>query len=487
LPSCAKNRYRGSLSVMADKGKKHIVLIVPRGEAVRTFLYSDTIKVLSAHARVTVLSVVDDPAYVDKFKVYAERVIRLKEFTENKYVDQLRGFIHDLHFKHLGSVVAVNYQERKAQKAKKQGTYLTYLVRYGLISLFNSNAGLKLLTRIENYLSWKWRPDNYFIDLFNELKPDLVFNTSHIHGLIGELPAKIAHKMGIPVAGFVFSWDNLTSRSRITVPYDYYFVWTPGIKKDLLRIYPDFNPENVFVTGTPQFDYHFKDEFIIPKEELAEIIGFDPSRPYILYTTGIDSHFPEEHLHLEKVIQFINELDLPVRPQLIVRTYVKGTSAQMYAIRDRNLPDVIFPKVEWDEVMFTPSYSDLSIYSSLLRYADLGINVASTVTLELFIFGKPVINLGFDPVGSNIDYLMRYYRHIIFDHFHPVAQSGGTAVSMNNEELKNNIEQAFKQPSKQQAAQKAFLEKMFADTLDGKAGQRVGEWLLKLADRGRIS
>lgn len=454
---------------------------MPRGEAVRNFLYSDTIKVLSKNARVTVLSVVDDPVFIDKFNNYTEQVIKLIDFKESKLVYRLRQIIHDAHFKWLGSYVAVNYFDRKAIKEKKEGRYLKYKLWYALVSLLANQFLLKWITKIENWITWKYRPNDYFVNLFKELKPDLVFNTSHIHGPAGDLPAKIAHKMGIPVAGFVFSWDNLTSRSRITVPYDYYFVWTSDIKKDLIRIYPFVNPENIFVTGTPQFDYHFREEFILTKEELAKEIGFDPNRPYILYTSGIAWHWLEEHLHLEKVIQYMKELDLPSKPQLVVRTYVKGTSPQIFAIRDRNISDIYFPKVEWDEKLFTPSYNDLSIYSSLLKHASLGINGASTVTLELFIFGIPVINLGFDPENSNIDYHMRYYRNILFDHYQPVANSGGTGVAMSNNDIKKFISEAFEEPDKRRMAQMLFIKNMFGDTLDGKAAERIGLDLLKLA------
>lgn len=459
------------------QGRKHIVMIVPRGEAVRNFLYSDTIKILSKNARVTILSVVDDPEYVKEFQKYAERIIPLKDVEERSRLGTLRQLIHDAHFKWLKSYVANNYFERKAQKAKG----LKDFVRKTLWNATANQGSLQSLTKLENNLTWKWRPDDYYINLFNELKPDLVFNTSHIHGAAGELPAKIAKKMGIPLAGFVFSWDNLTSRSRITVPYDYFFTWTENIKKELLRQYPYIKPQNVFAMGTPQFDYHFKPEYFISKEELAQKIGFDPNRPFILYTTGIDHHFPEEHFHVENIIQNLRELNFPQKPQLVVRTYVKGTSKEMWAIRDKNYPDVYFPKVEWDEVLYTPSVNDLSIYSSLVKYCVLGINVASTVTLEEFIFGKPVINFGFDPPGSNIDPLMRYERHILFDHYAPVAASKGSKVAYSLSDVRNFLIEAFENPEKDLENQKKFLEYMFHGTLDGKAGERIGNQLLELA------
>ncbi len=460
--------------------RKHIVMIVPRGEAVRNFLYSDTIKILHENARITILSVVDDPKYVNDFKKYADRIITLEEKKESPKLNRLRQLIHDAHFKWLKSVVGNNYFERHRKEQRKKGRGFRFFLRETLCTLCANQTMLQYLTKRENKLTWELRPDDYYVDLFNELKPDLVFNTSHIHGPSGDLPAKIANKMGIPLAGFVFSWDNLTSRSRITVPYDYYFTWTENIKKDLLRQYPFVKPSNVFAMGTPQFDYHFKPEYFITREELASKIGFDPTRPFILYTTGIDSHFPEEHFHVENVIKNLQQLNFPSRPQLVVRTYVKGTSKEMWAIRDKNYPDVYFPKVEWDEVLFTPSFNDLSIYSSLVKYCCLGINVASTVTLEEYIFNKPVINFGFDPPGSHIDHLMRYERHILFDHFAPVAASGGSKVAYSLEDVTKFLIESFENPDKDTAAQKKFMQWMFGDKLDGKAGERIGKKLVEL-------
>lgn len=464
---------------MYDK-KKHIVLIVPRGEAVRNFLYSDTIKVLKVHARVTVLCVIDDPDFVDRFKPYTDRFIRLKEIADSpKSLKWLQSVIHDAHFKWLKSAAAVNYFEVNEKRARERRMLLKFRLQNLLISPFANNKILQWLTVLENNLIWKNRKDSEFEQLFKDLKPDLIFNTSHIHGPAGELAAKIGRKMGIRVAGFIFSWDNLFSRSRMTVRYNDYLVWTPKIKNDLLRIYPFIKAKDIYITGTPQFDYHFKHEFVIPKEDLAKMIGFDPNRPYVFYSTGIDRHVQQEHLHIQSVIDILTEM--PSRPQLIVRTYAKGTSAETYAIRDRNIPGVYFPKVEWDEVMYTPSYNDLSVLSSLLRYAALGINVASTLMLELFMFKKPAINIAYNPPGSNLEYEMRHSRFLDFEHFVPVIESGATETVHSVAELKKAIMEAFQNPDKHLKEQETFLKEMFGSTLDGKSGERVAEVLLKLA------
>ena len=47
----------------------------------------------------------------------------------------------------------------------------------------------------------------------------------------------------------------------------------------------------------------------------------------------------------------------------------------------------------WDKDSLTPMEDDLVLFCSLLKYCSLGINAASTVSLDLMIFKKGVIIL----------------------------------------------------------------------------------------------
>jgi hypothetical protein len=464
-------------------GKPHIVLIVPRGEAVRNVLYSDTLKVLSENARLTLLSVVDDADFRARFEPQIERFVPLKEFEQARSVGYLRAAVEDAHFRWLWSAVARNKWERHDIKARRQKRHLFRAGEKTLARTLGNRPTLEALTKIEQALTYKLRPTDQFDKLFAEIKPDLVFNASHIHGFAGELPARVAAAMGIPTAGFVFSWDNLTSRSRILVPYDFFLVWTPGQKKLLRKIYPRVRDENVFVTGTAQLDFHFQPEFHLSREELCRRIGVDPSRPYILWTTGIHTHFPEEHKHILNVIEMLDKLDVPQKPQLVVRVYAKGASAEMKELAQRQFPDVFFPPVEWDAVRLMPHPEDLYTYTNQVRHAALSINAASTVTLEFLLLDKPVINLDFDPPGSNLHPSQGYARHIRFDHFWPIAQSGATLVARSSDDMKRFLEQALKEPQAGSAARQKFVETFFEGYADGHAGERVAQTLLQLARR----
>jgi hypothetical protein len=464
--------------------KPHIVMVIARGEAVRNFLYSDTLPALAEQARITLLSLVDHGEVIDCVKPFVERVVPLKSYRENSLVSFYRETLHMAHFRWLWSENVKSYWGRKNAKVRGKPYEMLKLAWLRLLALPLANRPtLRYGTRLEQWLSWRFRPGTEFEALFARLQPDLVFNSSHIHGYEADLPLRVAHGMGIKTAAFIFSWDNLTSRSRLMVPYDHYLVWTEGLKKQLLEMYPDVMPERIAVTGTPQFDFHFDERFWLSREELACRLGLDPTRRFILYTTGRDVDFPEEHRIVTEVIRFLKTMPPEVRPQLVVRTYIKGNSPQMIALADamQDDPDVVFPAILWDRQWVMPLHEDLFIYTNLLRHTALGINPASTVSLELMMTGKPVINLGFEPPESNLPGWSRFARHIDYDHYRPVAASGGVMVARSLEDLKAMIVRGLLEPEADRPAQRRFLGSFFGETLDGCSSRRVAAELIRLA------
>ena len=212
-------------------------MILPRGEAIRNFLYSDTLTHLSQHADVTLLSVVGG-SIVDRLRSGPEQLLELTYYAPHPAVAHLRGLIDLAHFRWLSSEVARETLKRRVTEAPDYATGVKRRIVNALTALAANRPSLELLDSIERRVSWKLRPTDYFAQLFRELRPSVVFNGSHIHGPAAEEPLRAAHHLGIPTAGFIFSWDNLTSRGRILAPYDYFFVWNKGMKDQLLRLYP---------------------------------------------------------------------------------------------------------------------------------------------------------------------------------------------------------------------------------------------------------
>ena len=466
---------------MTEAIKPHIVLIVARGEAVRNFLYSDTLTILSREARVTLLSAIHDEKFIQRFGPLVERIIPLPELKEKWIVKFLREMIDMVHYRWIWTEKVKNKWELLDSEARTPRQKLRVKLFKAFARLFASRAGLNFLAFWEYHLSVLLNPTAFFKETFNELKPDLVFNCSHIHAPRGEMPARVAHQMGIKTATFIFSWDNLSSRGRILPPYDHFLVWHEGMRAELLNLYHFIKPAQVHITGTPQFDYHFKPEYQLTRDQLAEHIGFDPNRPFVLYTTGMERDFPGEVGHVRMVIDLLKEFEPSIRPQLVVRTYVKGNSPEMEALARSETPDVFFPPVLWDPNWFMPQEQDLAIYSSLLKQCLFGVNPASTVSLELMMYGKAVMNLGFDPPGTELPKPLRWQRHIGFDHYQLVVAGGGVRVAYSVDDMRSIIREYMYDGNTLPDEQQQFLDGFFGPTLDGNSGKRVAETILRLA------
>lgn len=461
--------------------KPTIVIIIPRGEAIRNVIYTETLPILSQKARITLLSVVTDEKFVALAQPYVERTLPIREERETKLVRNFRALLYETHFRWINSGVAQYNRQLNELKAKTFLQKLRLWATRAAVRPLANRPTLVALSQWEQRWSYRYRPTKEFDRLFAEIKPDLVYNASHIHGVnSGGIAIRVAKEMGIPTAGFVFSWDNLTSRSRIFEPYDTFLMWNEGMKRQLMGQYPYLRDEQVMVTGTPQFDFHFQPRFWLSREELCQRIGVDPSRPFVLYTTAVGPFFPEEYRTVQLVIALLKKIDLPQKPQLVVRIYPKAPDPMMLQLAEQKIPDVIFPPMLWDLQWFTPSVEDQPIYTSLLRECALGINAASTVSLELMMHNKPVINLGFDPPGSQLPHALRYSKHITFDHYRPVAESGGVRVAWSAEEMGQHLFSAWQHPEVSSQHQQAFLQQMFGKTLDGRSGERVAKALLKI-------
>lgn len=459
----------------------HVVAILPRGEAIRNFVYSGALDRVAERSKVTVLSVIPNADIRELLESRYEHVNELPEIPERWAVGALREVLDVVHGRWLWSEVAQTRWEIRDVEARTVAQRAKRGVKKALSSAFASRPGLKLLSSLERRTARLLSTNHQLMELMRELKPTLVFNASHVHATIAVQAVQAAQWLGIPTATFLFSWDNLTSQGRIILPYDDYLVWSDRIGADLLHIYKGIiRPEQVFVTGTPQFDFHFRSEFHWSRAEYCAHVGADPSRPIVVYSTGMANPMFGEPRIVEGIAQMLRAM--PGNPQLLVRVYPKDRTGRFDEVKQRN-PDVLFPAVPWEPAWLTPMASDIPLLTNTLRHAAVGINAASTVSLELCMFDKPAVNVGYNPPGMDIspwDY-SRFYR---YDHYRPVVESGAVKVASSEEEMARLIREALAHPSEGSLQRRALMDKMFGASLDGRCGDRVADRLIALAASG---
>lgn len=459
---------------------KPLVAVLPRGEAIRNFVYSGALEQVQRSMEVRVVSVIPSSDIETLLERLFGEVTRLEELPEPWVVRIQREILDLAHGRWLWSEAArQRWHLRDAEARRRLSARVRREVKKALAYAFANAPGLAALSWLEERSGHLFRRDLRWDDLLDRVAPGLLFNGSHIHNRNSVALVRTARRRKIRTAAFLFSWDNLTSQGRMMPQYDYYLVWNEAIARDLVRIYPSARRERIRVTGTPQFDFHFRPEYALDRETFCARVGADPDRPIVLYTTGMAAQMPEEPRIVEAVADVVATLPTRPRPQLLVRVYPKDRSGRFEELRAKR-PDILFQDVPWERAWLTPLPEDLILYTNTLRHASVGLNVASTVSLELLMFDRPVVNIGFDPPGAEISPISyaAYYR---FEHYRPVVETGAVDVAWSVGELAEKLRRALEVPEERAAARRELLQRMFGDTLDGQAARRVASALTEIA------
>lgn len=489
VPQLNGHRSRNVANAAPQRSSPGIVAILPEGEAIRNFVYTGALDEVANHVDLSVLSVLPSDELAGLLRQRFTTVLPLREIEEKWVVRAQREMLDMVHGRWLWSEAA---KERWRLRDLEPSTITQKLKRLGkklaCYPLAN-RSGLAALTAVEGFSSRALRSNSYddYLELFKRIRPSLVFNGSHVHSRLAFPAVKAAQWLGIPTATFIFSWDNLTSHGRIMPLYDYYFVWNEQIRHQLLNIYHSITPDQVFVTGTPQFDLHFKQASQWTREEFCARVGADPKRPIVMYSTGMPNHMPGEPQIVERIADLIGEMKTYGPPQLLVRVYPKDLTTRFAALK-RERRDILFPEVPWESASLTPKLEDGPLLINTLRHADVGINVASTISLELCMFDKPVINVAYNPPGVSLDEV-NYARYYDFDHYRPVAESGAVMVAKSETELAEMLHRALDAPEADRLLRAKLIQSMFGKMLDGRSGPRVARQLVSLAYKhaGRTS
>ena len=438
-----------------------ILIILPRGETIRNFIYSDIVKDLRLKHHVTLHAVKPNEAVWQLLKEQSDELIEL-ESEQFSYPYRLFFDFFDLaHNRYMWSEAAKVRWEMRDVEAD---TIRKKAVRFFKKTVARVLANQTSLVFLEKIDAWLTNREQQIIKHRKYLKAEnfkLVFNTSHSHARIALPLIYAANQEKIKTATFLYSWDNLTSQGRVVPRYNYYFAWNSKIKKDFHTIYPHIKEEQVLVTGTPQFINHFNDDKCLTKTDLYLKLGLKPEEKYFLYSSGMSHHMPYEPYVVERIADIIKAIDPNLK--LVVRTYAKDKGDVFDALKHKR-KDILIPNVEWEKNFQTPLESDQAFFIALMKNCIAGINVASTISLELCMLNKPAINVGYNPPGKDI-YPYNYTRFYSFDHYKPIVDSGAVQVAKDEEEMRLLLEEAIHSPENYSNKRSALVDSFFEKKL----------------------
>lgn len=298
-------------------------------------------------------------------------------------------------------------------------------------------------------------------------------------------PVLAARQLDIPTAAFIFSWDNLSSKGRIAVPFDHYLVWSGHMADDLRRYYPEIPPERVHVVGTPQFDPYAATDRLWSREELCRQLGADPARPLICFSGGDAGNSPEDPDHLRILLQLIRARRIRADAQVVLRPAPVDDGRRFDAVRAEH-PELLYappawthdPSGDWTEVL--PTRADVELLANLTHHVDLNVNMASTMTLDFALHDRPVVNLAFDvadPPRFGVPIWDFYYQ---FEHYRPVVKLAAARFARSPDDLADQVTAYLDDPTLD-AAGRAALTQLEVGTPVGSSGSAIAEVLDTIA------
>ena len=287
-----------------------------------------------------------------------------------------------------------------------------------LIGLYSSEKGITKIRKKINNLERK-NPKYAYCKAQLELhKPDLIFcTTQRATQSISALLA--AQDLGIPTVTFVYSWDNVPKAMQV-VETNYYCVWSDHMKREVLQYYPFVKNNQVFVTGTPQFEPHYNDSLKQSREDFFKQYNLDVNKKYICYSGDDETTSPLDQYYLEDLANAVRSLNAKGENLgVIYRKCPVDFTSRYDAVIEANkdiieVLDPIWKQVgdQWNQVL--PAKEDFKMLYNVCEHSEFVTNVCSSTVFDFvahdkaciyYNYEQPQLKKGIRDIGQNYKYV----------------------------------------------------------------------------------
>lgn len=457
----------------------HVALIVPDGSGIRNFVRDPFLEAWGG--RCTVLHPpMDDAAWTTavgelRSPPAQEEMSPLPDTPATFFLRHSLAYAHT----HVADTVAMRYTRRRHLGGSWRTIAANRAARV-VGKLAASQFGVGLLERLHHSSVERLETTADYRRTFERIRPDVVFAVCQKTPSI--LPAVLAaRQLQIPTAGFIRSWDNISSKGRLAAPFDDYFVWSDHMRQELIGLYPNVSPDRCHVVGSPQFDPYGEAEHLLTKEEFFASIGADPSRPLICYSGGDDLTSPEDQDIVRILMEQVRDGRISSNVQVLVRPSPVDDGTRYERVR-ADFPEMLFEQPAWlkpangNHAGYIPLPADSVFLANLTAHADLNINVASTMTVDFGLHDKPVVNVAFDIAKKPVRGQPLWELFYQWEHYRPVVELGAARCARSPLEMTNHVNAFLADPTLDRQGRKAFCDQLVGVPI-GSASARVAKCL----------
>jgi hypothetical protein len=445
-----------------NSGNNKIFVLLPDGVSLRNFAFTNFHETGQALG----FDVVFWNRTAFNLKDLGYKEMSMPEGKEHPLTDILKMSrrLIELHLrkKHSGDPVYASYIFKlpsKGIKAKIKSALVTISTK-----VFGSRSGVGT---VRNIIFSKERQTAYYQKVYKILaseKPAMVFCTSQ-RDVKAIAPVLAAKDLNIPTAVFIFSWDNLP-KATLQVEGDYYFVWSEHMKKELLHYYPFITENQVFVTGTPQFETHFDSGFILPRAVFFKIHNLNPEKKYICYSGDDVTTSPNDPLYLSNTAEAVRELNAKGHNLGIVfRRCPVDFSKRFDAVIEKYKDVIVVIDPEWQAAgnwgSVMPTVADLYLQMNTINNTEMVINLGSSMVFDYVAFQKPCAYINYDyPIANAIRKHWSVAKTYNFVHFRSMPSKDTVFWINSAPEIGAIIEKALTDKEKTVSEAQQWFEKI---------------------------
>lgn len=331
---------------------------------------------------------------------------------------------------------------------KKIKPALKNLATKFLIATHSSSGGLeKIRKKIKKLESNTAYYDNCVKTLQKE-KPDFVFCTNQ-RPVLAIVPLLAAKKLRIPTATFIFSWDNLP-KATMVVETDFYFVWSEHMKKELLHYYPYVKENQIFITGTPQFESHFDKAKLVSKESFYKENQLDLDKKYICYSGDDITTCPDDPQYLNDVAQAVRQLNNQGNSLgIIFRRCPVDFSNRFDFVLEKNKDIITSIAPLWQKAgegwnTILPTQADCVLQINTIYHTEMVINLGSSMVFDYVSFQKNCAFLNYN-VKNRIDKNWSVSKIYNYIHFRSMPDKKAVIWLNSQDEIANKIKLGLEQ------------------------------------------
>lgn len=450
---------------------KKVLITVSEGSLARNILRSGVLDHLLKRGdiRVSLLAPQDKvELYMKEFGSPSVDIVGVPKSSVSTFFDRVLVFLSRNCF---WSETLATLQHTRFLAA---GNRFSFVFKRALMIIFGRSA---LAHRLIRLLASLRKAAPVFLKKISEISPDLLFATDvmddfDLHAIAA------ARSQGIPVAGMVRSWDNLTNGLMQSIP-DVLLVWSNYISWRARTV--QHIPESIIrIVGVPQYDAFFRKEGILPRQEFLSGLGINPESRIILFAAAGAFFMPYEWETPLIIQRAIDDGRLPKNCVIVARKHPNFEVPDEVVTREKKIiiDRPISYYTQGSMGQWEIGKIDIYHFANLMTHADVVVTGGSSITMDAALFDRPVINVAFDGYHKDVPYYSSG-RRIYEQHTHYMAlmKTHAMKIVWDEKELVLWIEKYLRDPSIHRE-ERARLRKEFITHEDDKSAWRVARAIM---------